>query len=37
MTEKFGKITVENCEVDGVEIEGLRVITHQLLVMGGGS
>lgn len=27
MTEKFGKITVENCEVDGVEIEGLRVIT----------
>lgn len=25
--EKFGKITVENCEVDGVEIEGLRVIT----------
>lgn len=26
MTEKFGKITVENCEVDGVEIEGLRVI-----------
>lgn len=25
--EKFGKITVENCEVDGVEIEGLKVIT----------
>lgn len=27
MAEKFGKITVENCEVDGVEIEGLKVIT----------
>ena len=27
MAEKFGKITVETCEVDGVEIEGLRVIT----------
>ena len=25
--EKFGKITVESCEVDGVEIEGLKVIT----------
>lgn len=25
--EKFGKITVENCEVDGIEIEGLKVIT----------
>ena len=24
---KFGKITVEACEVDGVEIEGLKVIT----------
>lgn len=24
--EQFGKITVENCEVDGVEIEGLKVI-----------
>ena len=27
MVEKFGKITVENCEVDGVEIEGLKVIS----------
>ncbi len=27
MAEKFGKITVETCEVEGVEIEGLRVIT----------
>ncbi len=26
MTEKFGKITVNSCEVDGVEIEGLKVI-----------
>lgn len=26
MSEKFGKITVENCMVDGVEIEGLKVI-----------
>ena len=25
--EQFGKITVENCAVDGVEIEGLKVIT----------
>ena len=27
MVEKFGKITVENCEVDGVVIEGLKVIS----------
>lgn len=27
MAEKFGKITVETCEVDGVEIEGLKVIS----------
>lgn len=27
MSQKFGKITVENCSVDGVEIEGLKVIT----------
>lgn len=27
MEQKFGKITVETCEADGVEIEGLKVIT----------
>ena len=27
MEKKFGKIIVENCEVDGVEIEGLKIIT----------
>lgn len=27
MAEKFGKISVETCEVDGVEIEGLKVIS----------
>lgn len=27
MAEKFGKITVESCEVDGQLIEGLKVIT----------
>lgn len=27
MTQKYGKITVDTCEVDGIEIEGLRVIT----------
>lgn len=27
MSQKFGKITVENCSVEGVEIEGLKVIT----------
>ena len=27
MEQKFGKITVKTCEADGVEIEGLKVIT----------
>lgn len=27
MEQKFGKITAETCEADGVEIEGLKVIT----------
>lgn len=27
MTQKYGKITVDTCEVGGIEIEGLRVIT----------
>ena len=32
MEQKFGKITVETCEADGVEIEGLKVITPSVSV-----